>query len=53
MCYGQKVQTKEKIKNYRKNIKEIDTLIEKKFQKFEKNKKSRKTEKEPQHFQEM
>ena len=36
-----------------KSNKELNALIEKKFQKFVKNKKRKKTEKELQHFQEM
>ena len=38
---------------YGNSNKELNALIEKKFQKFAKNKKRRKTEKEIQHFQEM
>ena len=44
---------KKTFKNYGKSNKELNALIEKKFQKFVKNKKRRKTEKELQHFQEM
>ena len=44
---------KKPFKNYGKSNKELNALIEKKFQKFVKNKKSRKTEKEHQYFQEM
>ena len=48
-----KQKKKKPIKNYRKSNKELNALIEKKFQKFVKNKKRRKTEKELLHFQEM
>ena len=48
------VSKKEKnFRNYGKSNKELNALVEKKFQKFVKNKKRRKTEKELQHFQEM
>ena len=55
MYNGQQVQAKNKIsfKDKRKSKKQLNALIEKKFQKFVKNKKRRKTEKELQHFQEM
>ena len=39
-------QKKKKIRNYGKSRKELNALIEKKFQKFVKNKKRRKTEKD-------
>ena len=42
-----------KFRNHGKSNKELNALIEKKFQKFVKNKKMRKTEKEHQHFQEI
>ena len=51
-----KNKRKKKKKNfntYGKNSKELNNLIEKKFQKFFKNKKRRKTEKELNHFKEM
>ena len=44
---------KKPFKNYEKSNKELNALIEKKFQKFVENKKRRNTEKELQHFQEM
>ena len=47
---GQQAQTE---KELRKGNKELNALIEKKFQKFVKNKKRRKTKKELQHFQVM
>ena len=40
-------------KIYVKNNKELNALMEKKFQKFVKTKKRRKTKKKLQHFQEM
>ena len=53
MCYGKQAQAKEMINNksYGKSNKEINALIEKKFQKFVQNKKRRKIEKELQHLQ--
>ena len=48
-----KQKKKNFFKNYGKSNKELNALIEKKFQKFVKNKKRRKTEKKLQHFQEM
>ena len=44
-----KQRNKKPFKNYLKKNKELNALIEKKFQKFVK----RKTEKELQHFQDM
>ena len=41
------------VKTYGKSNKEINALIEKRFQMFVKNKKRMKIEKELQHFQEM
>ena len=46
-------QKKKKIRNYGKSNKELNALIEKKYQKFIKNKKRKETEKELQHFQEI
>ena len=48
-----KQKKKKTLKNYGKGNKELNALIEKKFQKFIKNKKRRKTEKDLQLFQEM
>ena len=45
-----KQKKKKPLKNYGKSNKELNTLIEKKFQEFVKNKKRSKTEKELQHF---
>ena len=53
MVNKHKQKKKKPFKNYGKSNKELNALIEKKFQKFVKNKKRRKTEKELQHFQEM
>ena len=53
MVNKHKLKKKKAFKNYGKSNKEINALIEKKFQKFVKNKKRRKTEKEIQYFQEM
>ena len=53
MVNKQKQKRKRVSWNYGKRKKELNALIEKKFQKFVKNKKRRKTEKELQHFQEM
>ena len=56
MHYGKQAQTEEKedlFKTYRKNNKQLNPLIDKKFQKLVTNKKRWKIEKEPQHFQEM
>ena len=44
---------RKKFKNYRKCNKDLNDLIEKKFQRFVTNKKRMKTEKKLQHFQEM
>ena len=44
---------KRNFKSYRKRNKEVNTLIEKKFQKFVKKKKRRKAERELQHFQKL
>ena len=53
MVKKHKQRKKKPFKNYAKNNKELNALIEEKLQKFVKNKKKRKTEKELQHFQEM
>ena len=53
MVMKQKQKKKKPFKNYEKSNKEMNALIEKKFQKFVKNKKRMKTDKELQHFQEM
>ena len=53
MVKKHKQKKKKNLKTYGKSNKELDALIEKKFQKFVKNKKRRKTEKELQHFQDM
>ena len=53
MVSKHKKRNKKSFNNYGKSNKELNALIEKKFQKFVKNKKRRKTEKELQHFQEM
>ena len=53
MVNKHKQKKKKPFKNYGKSNKELNALIEKKFQKFVKNKKRRKTEKELQHFLEM
>ena len=42
-----------KFKSYGNSNKELNTLIEKKFQKFVENKKKKKIEKELQHFQKI
>ena len=47
------LKKKKHFRNYGKSNKELNALIEKKFQKFVKYKNRRKTEKELQHFQEM
>ena len=44
---------KRSLKNYGKSNKELNALIERKFQKFMKNKKRRGKEKKLQHFEEM
>ena len=44
---------KENFRNFGKNTKELNALIEKKFQNFVTNKERRKIEKELQHIQEM
>ena len=48
-----KQKKKKPLKSYGKSNKELNALIEKKFQKLLKNKKRRKTEKEFQHFHQM
>ena len=53
MVNKHKRRNKKSFNNYRKSNKELNALIEKKFQKFFKAKKRRKTEIELQHFQEM
>ena len=53
MVSKHKQKKKKPFKNYGKSNKELNALIEKKFQKFVKKKKRRKTEKELQHFQKM
>ena len=53
MVKQHKKKKKKTIKNYEKSNKELNALIEKKFQKLVKNNKRRKTKKELQHFQEM
>ena len=53
MVVKHKQKKKKNFKIYGKSNKELNALIEKKFQKFVKHKKRRKTEKELQHFQEM
>ena len=53
MVNNHKQKKKKKFRTYGKSIKELNSLIENKFQKFVKNKKRRNTEKELQHFQEM
>ena len=53
MVKKHKQKKKKPFKNYGKRNKELNALIENKFQKFVKNKKRRKTEKELQHFQDM
>ena len=50
MVSKHKQKKKKTFKNYGKSTKELNALIEKKFQKFVKNKKRRKTEKELQYF---
>ena len=47
-CDGQQAQgeKEKKFTNYMKSFKELNALIERKFQKFVKNKKKRETEKE-------
>ena len=53
MVNKHKQKKKKSLRNYENSNKELNALIEKKFQKFVKNKKNRKIEKELQHFQEM
>ena len=53
MVNKHKQKKKKTFKTYGKSDKELNTLIEKKFQKFVQNKKRRKTEKELQQFQEI
>ena len=53
MVNKHKQKKRKPFKDYGKSNKELNALIEKKFQKFVKNKIRRKTEKEPQYFQEM
>ena len=48
-----KQKKKKPFKNYGKSNKELNALIERKFQKFVKKKKRRKAEKELRHYQEM
>ena len=55
-CNDKETKTEEKeenVKNYGKNNKELNALIEKKFHNFFKNKKRMKTENKLQHFQEI
>ena len=53
MVNKHKQKKKKPFKNYGMSNKELNALIERKFQKFVNNKKSRKMEKELQHIQEM
>ena len=53
MINKHKQKKKKPFKNYGMSNKELNALIERKFQKFVKNKKRLKTEIELQHFQEM
>ena len=53
MVSKHKQKKKKNFRNYGRNNKELNALIEKKFLKFVKNKKRRKTEKKVEHFQEM
>ena len=53
MVSKHKQKKKKNFTNYGKSNKELNAVIEKKFQKFVKNEKRRKTEKEFQHFQEI
>ena len=53
MVKKQKEKKKKPFKNYGKSNKELNSLIEKNFQKLVKNKKRRKTEKELKHFHKM
>ena len=53
MVTKHKKKNKKSFNNYGTSNKELNALIEKKFQKYVKNKKRRKTEKELQHFQKM
>ena len=53
MVVKHKQRKKKNFMNHGKSNKQLNALIESKFQKFVKNKKRRKTEKELQHFQEM
>ena len=53
MVNKHKQKKKKSFRNYEKSNKELNALIEKKFQKCVKNKKRRKTKKELQYFQEM
>ena len=50
MVKKQKQKKMKTFKNYGKSNKDLNALIEKKFQKFVENKKRRKMEKELQHF---
>ena len=53
MVNKHKHKKKKTFKNYGKSDKELNALIERKFQKFVKNKRRRNKEKELQHFQEI
>ena len=53
MVNKHKHRKKRNFKTYGKSNKDINALIEKKFQKFVKNKARMKSKKEVQHFQEM
>ena len=53
MVSKHKQKKRQPFKNYGKSNRELNALIEKKFQKFVKNKKRRKTEKELQHFEKI
>ena len=53
MIVKHKQKKKKPFKNYGKRNKELNALIEKKFQKFVKNKNRRKMENVLQYFQEM
>ena len=53
MVNKHKQKKKNPFRNYRKCNKELNALIERKFQKFFKYKKRKKMDKEVQHFQEM
>ena len=53
MVNKHKQKKKMSFRNYEKSNKELNALIEKKFQKFNQNKKRKYTEKDLQHFHEM